>query len=107
VYDKVILCCSESSLKSWWVEKEFGNALAKEKDYTETVLIPLSLDKYLFEQSAEKFLIGEIREKRFVQDFTGWKDHDAFELAFEKIVKALRTDGGKPPPPPSKLTKRK
>ncbi len=106
VYDKVILCCSETALSSWWVEKEFKNAISKEEDFTETVLIPITLDNYLFEQSADEWAVGEIK-RRFVQDFSGWKDHDAFEQAFAKVVKALRTDGGKPPPPTSKLTRRK
>lgn len=105
VYDKVILCCSESSLKSWWVEKEFKNAISKEEDYTETILIPLSVDGYIYKQLADDWTIGEIK-RRFVQDFSNWKDHDAFELAFKKVVAALRTDGGKSPPPTSKLTRR-
>jgi uncharacterized protein YjbI with pentapeptide repeats len=106
VYDKVILCCSETALKSWWVEKEFKNAITKEEDYTETVLIPITLDDYLFKQSKDNWTIGEIN-RRFVQDFSGWKDHDAFEATFKKVVDALRTDGGKPPPPTPKLTPRK
>ena len=76
------------------------------EDYTETVLIPITLDDYLFKQSKDNWTIGEIN-RRFVQDFSGWKDHDAFESAFKKVVDALRTDGGKPPPPASKLTPRK
>ncbi len=107
VYDKVILCCSETSLKSWWVEKEFEHVIAKEEDFNEPLLIPVALDNYLFEQSADKWFIGEIRKKRLVQSFENWKDHDAFEAAFAKVVKALRTDGGKPPPPAPKLTPRK
>lgn len=107
LYDKVILCCSETSLKSWWVEKEFENVIAKEEDFHEPLLIPVALDNYLFEQSADEWFIGEIRKKRLVQSFENWKDHDAFEAAFAKVVKALRTDGGKPPPPTPKLTPRK
>lgn len=107
VYDKVILCCSETSLKSWWVEKEFENVIAKEEDFHEPLLIPVALDNYLFEQSADAWFIGEIRKKRLVQSFENWKDHDAFEAAFANVVKALRQDGGKPPPPAPKLTPRK
>ena len=107
VYDKVILCCSETALKSWWIGKEFEIMIDKEEDYHATLLIPLALDNCLLEPSSTEWIIGEIRKKWSVQSFVNWKDHDAFEAAFEKVVKALRTDGGKPPPPPSKLTKRK
>lgn len=105
VYDKVILCCSETALKSWWVEKEFKNAYSKEEDFIEKVLIPISLDEYLFKQSKDDPTIGLIRQ-RYVQDFSNWKNHDAFEVAFKNVVDALRTDGGKPPPPESKLIRR-
>jgi hypothetical protein len=30
----------------------------------------------------------EIR-KLFIPDFTGWKDHDAFEAAFARLIKNL------------------
>ncbi len=105
VYDKVILCCSETALKSWWVEKEFKNAISKEEDYTETVLIPITLDDYVFKQSADNWTIGEIK-RRFVQDFSKWKEHDAFEQAFKRVVEALKTKESQPPPPTPKLPRR-
>lgn len=102
VYDKVLLCCSEASLKSWWVEKEFNRVIRKEEDYRDTVLIPLNLDSYLFTSECEGWIADEVKQ-RLAADFTGWKDHDGFEKAFKGVVKALRTDGGKPPPPEPKL----
>lgn len=105
VYDKVILCCSEAALKSWWVEKEFKNAISKEEDYTETVLIPITLDDYVFKQSADNWTVGEIK-RRFVQDFSKWKEHDAFEQAFKKVVEALKTKDSQIPHPSPKLPRR-
>jgi hypothetical protein len=41
---------------------------------------------------------------RLAADFTGWEtDNDKFEFAFEKVVSALREDGGREKPPPQKL----
>ncbi len=107
VYDKVILCCSETALNSWWVNKEFENVITKEEEFQENLVIPLALDNHLFERSTDDWIIGEIRKKRLVQRFINWKDHDEFESSFEKVIKALRTDGGNPPPPEPKLTPRK
>ncbi len=106
VYDKVLLCCSETALKSWWVEKEFGNAIQKEEDYRDVVLIPLNLDGYLFSPECEGWIPNEIK-KRLAADFTGWKEHDGFEAAVSRVIKALRTDGGKLPPPEPKMKRKR
>jgi hypothetical protein len=66
IWDKVLLCCSEHSLKSWWVDNEIGKAFAKEQQITKDrgqkvrALIPLNLDGYLFKwQDGKADEIGE------------------------------------------------
>ncbi len=108
LWDKVLLCCSESSLTSWWVDKEINTAFQKEqklmKERKEKILslIPLNLDGHLFRWENGK--ADEVKS-RMAADFTGWeKDNDKFEAAFDKIVKALSTDNlGREPAPKSKL----
>ncbi len=96
-WDKVLLCCSEASLTSWWVDQEIEKALQIEeqlwKDRGERTLkiIPLNLDGYLFDgwESGHKSMIT----RRLAADFVGWeRDSARFEEELEKVVMALSTD---------------
>ncbi len=104
IWDKVLLCCSEDSLTSWWVEAEIDKALKREqelrKDRGSRVekIIPLDLDGYLFDgwRSSRASMI----QRRLAADFKGWEsDHAKFEEQFERVVKALATERSSEPEP--------
>jgi uncharacterized protein YjbI with pentapeptide repeats len=109
LWDKVLLCCSEDALNSWWVDNEIKIAFDKEQQLWRKrkkevlALIPLNLDDYLF-NGWQSGLAVEVKA-RLAANFMGWEhDNEKFEEQFERLVTALRADGaGKQSPPPSLL----
>jgi TIR domain len=108
-WDKVLLCCSEASLTSWWVNSEIDAAFRKEQELMKKrgkkilTLIPLDLDGYLF----NTWESGKAREvkSRLAADFCGWEDDGAkFEEALDKVIKALHVgEDRREAPPESRL----
>ena len=98
LWDKVLLCCSQDAMASWWVDQEVQKALMKEERLSKErgkeilALIPLNLDDHIFKPDwtdwKQQHLIT-----RMAPDFTGWdKDNAKFEAQLEKVIQALRTD---------------
>jgi uncharacterized protein YjbI with pentapeptide repeats len=109
LWDKVLLCCSKDSLTSWWVDAEITKAYEKEADLMKKLgvkilaLIPLNLDDYLFsgEWSSGK---TSLIKSRLAADFTGWETNNKkVQEQFDRLLKALRTDGNREPAPTPKL----
>jgi uncharacterized protein YjbI with pentapeptide repeats len=98
VYDRLLLILSENSMKSNWVKTEVDHAVQKERNEGRKVLFPLSVVPF---ESVEKWrnfnadigkdIAKEIREY-FIPDFSHWKEHDAYILAFERLLRDLRPE---------------
>src|ERR1019366_6459563 len=107
----VLLCASQSSLTSWWVNGEINRAFQKEAQIMKErgkkvlALIPLNLDGFIFSADYQSGKKAEITS-RVAANFVGWeKDHARFGRELEKVTRALRTgEGGRERPPPAKLS---
>jgi uncharacterized protein YjbI with pentapeptide repeats len=88
VHDKLLLVLTEYSMKSPWVEKEVETAFEKERRQGRTVLFPIRLDDAVM--GAEEAWAADIRRTRHIGDFCGWKEHDKYRVAFERLMRDLR-----------------
>jgi hypothetical protein len=91
--DKLLLCCSRTSLDSWWVKDEMRKAIERERKEERNVIVPVMLDHYLLDEWNDG-LAAEIRS-RLAADLAGWEtSHERFQAGFERIVSALRVTAG-------------
>jgi len=95
VYDKLILILSSHSVESEWVEKEVDIALKKEEsmDMTRHVLFPIRLDNAALQ--SRRAWVRSLRFHRHIGDFMGWKDHDTYQAAFERLLSDLKAESVK------------
>jgi uncharacterized protein YjbI with pentapeptide repeats len=98
IHDKLLLVLSENSLQSEWVATEIRRARKSERETNKRKLFPIRLVDFdviqrweHFDAESGKDLGIELREY-FIPDFTNWKDHDAFEAAFERLLRDLKAE---------------
>lgn len=88
LYDKLLLVLSEHSVGSDWVEKEVETAMEKERQQERTMLFPIRLD-----EAVMKVPTGwpaDVRRTRHIGDFKGWKEYDAYQKAFDRLIRDLQ-----------------
>ena len=90
----VRLVVSEESMSSDWVKREIRKALLKEKETGHRVLFPIRLVPYERIRSwdwlndKDENIASEVWEY-FIPDFTIWKNHDSFKVAFDRLLQDL------------------
>ena len=89
LYDKLLLVLSKHSIYSQWVEHEVEMALAKERTRKQTVLFPVRLDKTIFQMNQDGWP-SEVQHTRHIGDFEQWKDHDAYQKSFQRLLRDLQ-----------------
>ena len=91
IHDKLLLVLSESSVRSAWVEKEVETAFEKERRQdNKPVLFPIRLDYAVMK--TDQAWAADIRRTRHVGDFRTWRDHDAYQKAFARLLRDLKAE---------------
>jgi len=88
LHEKLLLILFKASIASGWVEHEIKRAMARERKEKKTILFPVRIDNAIFECPYE--WATEIRRERNIGDFRQWKDHDAYQKAFERLIHDLK-----------------
>jgi len=88
-HDKLLLVLSEHSVNSKWVEKEVETAFDKETP-DHTVLFPIRLDEAVMK--TDRAWAADIRRTRHIGDFCHWKDLDAYQKAFDRLLQDLKAE---------------
>jgi hypothetical protein len=88
VYDRLLLILSEYSVQSRWVQKEVETAFEKEGKENRIVLFPIRIDEAVMRSTVG--WAADIRRQRHIGDFQQWKDHDAYQQAFARLLRDLK-----------------
>ena len=93
-----MLVLSEDSMQSNWVETELRTALAREQRENRQILFPIRISPMdtvrawkFVDPDTGKDIALEVR-RYHIPDFSNWKDHDAFEAAFARLLEDLKQD---------------
>jgi hypothetical protein len=96
VHDRLLLVLSEHSIHSKWVETEIVRAHETEKREGRQKLFPIRLVDFEMirtwrcpDPDTGEDLAREVR-KYHIPDFSNWKEHDAFESAFARLIRDLK-----------------
>ncbi len=86
--DKLLLLLSEHALASAWVEDEVDAALEKEQQQKREVLFPVRLDASVMQTT--QAWAAKLRRSRHIGDFTHWTNPQAYQQAFERLLRDLK-----------------
>ena len=90
LHDKLLLILSTDSVRSSWVEEEVESAFERERRDGTDVLFPIRIDNAVMDTDAA--WAASIRRTRQIGDFTLWKDRDAYQKAFERLLRDLQAE---------------
>jgi hypothetical protein len=84
---------AERYVQNSCVEKEVETAFEKERRQdNKPVLFPIRLDDAVMQ--TDQAWAADIRRTRHIGDFTRWKEHDAYQQAFQRLLRDLAAPAG-------------
>ncbi len=86
--EKLLLLLSEHSIASAWVEDEVEAALEKEQRQQQEMLFPVRLDESMMQTT--QAWAAKLRRTRHIGDFTCWMESQAYQRAFERLLRDLK-----------------
>jgi hypothetical protein len=97
-HERLLLILSTYSMQSEWVKTEIAQARQREVLEKRQMLFPVRLvsfealrDWQCFDADTGKDSAREIREY-FIPDFSNWKNHDAYQVVFQRLLRDLKAD---------------
>src|SRR5262249_19509998 len=87
---KLLLILSAASITSPWVENEVEAALEEEQTSPErrTILVPITIDHAV--EETNRAWARTIKRTRHIGNFTSWGDDDAYQKAFDRLLRDLK-----------------
>jgi hypothetical protein len=102
LHDRLLLVLSDHSILSEWVMTEIRRAREAERKEGRRKLFPIRLTDFRTLQEwkcpdskSGQDLAEELRQY-FIPDFSTWKNHDAFEQAFDRLLRDLKAEETRP-----------
>ncbi len=86
--DKLLLLLSEHSIESDWVEMEVESAIEKERSQQRGVLFPVRLDESVMQTTRP--WVATLRRTRHIGDFSQWADPQAYQIAFDRLLRDMK-----------------
>lgn len=86
ISDKLLIILSEVSVQSRWVAFKVSTALHRDVEQGRTLLFPIRLDDAVLH--TPDGWAAQLRSPH-IGDFRGWKDHDAYQTAFTRLLRDL------------------
>lgn len=87
-YDKLLLVLSQYSVRSDWVQDEVEACFERERRQRRQVLFPIRLDAAV--TRTRQAWAAAVRRRRHIGDFSGWRDPEAYERAFRRLLRDLK-----------------
>jgi len=86
--DKFLVILSDHSIQSNWVKTEVEAAFEKEQRLNKLVVFPIKLDETV--KQTTMGWAATIRREKQIGDFINWRDRNAYQVAFNRLLHDLQ-----------------